>query len=217
MTYFAIHVKSGCERLVANHISNYCRNQRLTDINSVIVPTRTTIDLTTEKITKKIKTKFESYIFISVDSESMDDIQMDARLYQLVRNASPFILRILPHSLEKNEYEQFLDSESVTEVEVVTSLSPELENEEKIPSQHYAKLSSLNETATRKRLAYIKYLQHIYSGIKKKISIRFDNEKLILCANSLTLMELFKGTTMTIVDLIKRPLVTLVKVAMDYD
>ncbi|MEQ2529081.1 transcription termination/antitermination NusG family protein [Bacillaceae bacterium CLA-AA-H227] len=217
MAYFAIHVKSGCERLVASHIEKVCIKRNRLDIEKVIVPLKTTINMTSKNIKKQIQPKFNAYIFISIGPANEKDYdQIDAEVYQLLKNASPHIRQILPHSLRREEYETFLESTHISEVEVIIPNTP-LNTTENPPTLLNSIKTFSKNKYIQQRETFTKYIQSILNSKGKTVSIQFDDEKLSIVSNTKTMMELFTDTSSSIKDFVKNPLRTLLEIVVGYD
>lgn len=217
MAYFAIHVKSGCERLVASHISQVCQKQSRTDIHKVIVPVTTVIDMTNKNIKQKTKAKMATYIFVSIEnSENSEYQEINASVYQFLKSASPYIFKILPYSLSKEECTEFLESINIAEVEILVPNTPPEEIPEIQPQRtiHAYKQLIHHNKLTQKRRAFAKYIQSILTKSSKKITIHFDENANCwkLCSNTQTLMSLFSTTVKTLQDLKNKPLQVLLEI-----
>ncbi|WP_019156887.1 transcription termination/antitermination NusG family protein [Robertmurraya massiliosenegalensis] len=217
MPYFAIHVKTGCERIVAKHISIICKKQNRDEIENVIVPTKTIIDMTTKsKVKQSVKAKLDSYIFVSVKKESLANYhELSGTVFHFLKNASPHIRKILPHSLLQQEYEAFLETSNISEVEVIVP-KPQ-ENTTQNPSIKLYKEKFIKNRFMKQKISFTRYIQEIFRAKGKKISIQLDEKTLTISSNSKTLMDIFSDSDKSIHDLMFKPIRTLLEIAGSYD
>lgn len=219
MAYYAIYVRSGTERLVANHINLNCQKQQRTEITKIIVPIKTTMEVAAgNKITQKIKPKIDSYIFISVKEENENEYnKLNGSIYQFLKNSSPHIRQILPHSLQKTECDAFLDSDKTSEVEIKIAISPQENIHDPLNLiEKLKKIRNNYKNIIHLKKVYAKYIQSVLWVKGRKVNFQFDNNYITVTSDSWTMMNLFSNSSMTIIDLIKDPFRTLQKVVKSY-
>lgn len=209
MAYFAINVKSGCERLVASHIKIVSQKHSRTDIKEVIVPVTNIIDATEKNIRHTIKAKLNSYVFVSVETSS--DQNMDADTYQFLKGVSPYIRQILPHSLSKEDYTTFIES---SDVEIIIA-APREETIEKPQEKHFKNF--IHNKFAQLRQNFNRYIQNMFRSKGKRVFLEIDNDKLIIQSDTKTMMDLFSGTNKSIQDFITDPIRTFLDIVKGYD
>lgn len=201
MAYFVMQVMSGRELIVKDALTRAIHNHKRTDINEVIVPSQTVMDLTKlEKCKTNNLVALPSYVFISTDTPCSSFDLMDADLYNFLIMI-PNVQRVINYSVEQQQMIDFLSVYADSEVVSFSILEK--------PKDRSGLMKAIEQVRTNKiTKAYKQYVQLLAMRKNKRVSFYHIEETagdVVVTMPFRKLKELLVGHHFTLHDLIHAP------------
>jgi transcription antitermination factor NusG len=207
MAYFAIRCVSGRELLVKSYIETAIRNCGRTDVLNIVVPSRTVLDLnkaTNKRSNAELTISYRSYIFLNVESQTINYVEMSGDLYQFLSNI-PNVVQIITTNLPPSDIKWLEEQDASFVVFKVDNVNKEISTQAEIKTNSV--LTKIQEKIEKNKVitTFKRFVQSFSQPKNKGLSyIEKDGEMTIL-ANIELVMEALFQTKLTMSELLNAP------------